>query len=207
MRLNSITVADHPDAWQAAGFTVIDNHVTIGNSLVFHLTGTPDGGAVSWALGVDGRDANDSCDPGGLTLNIENPIAPEPASSHENGVSHVMKAVILTADTSASLARLHKYVPELGAPPVEGHSDDGAHYAIWPMIDCEVGLEVVCLNPDHGNDTMAAVFLVVEDLDKTITRIGANDVTPIEIYGGRRMVRIKPRIGVTAGIHLIAKAP
>jgi len=207
MRLNEITVADHGDAWKAAGFTVTDNRVTIGDSLVFHLTGKPDGGAISWSMGVDGREAKESSELGGLALNIEKPNIPTQTTSHENGVTHAMKAVILTADTTASITRLQNTIPELGAPPVEGQGDDGPHYAIWPMADCEVGLEVVCLDPNQGNDTMAAVFLVVEDLDKTIERIGANDVSPVEVYGGRRMVRIKPRIGVTAGIHLIAKAP
>ena len=49
-------------------------------------------------------------------------------------------------------------------------------------------------------------FLVVDDLKATIDCIGENDVTPIEVYGGREMVRIKPRIGVTPGICLIQKA-
>ena len=62
----------------------------------------------------------------------------------------------------------------------------------------------VSLDPNQGDDAMMAIFLVVDDLKATIDCIGENDVTPI--YGGREMVRIKPRTGVTPGICLIQKA-
>jgi hypothetical protein len=205
MRLNEITVADQPDAWRAAGFTVDNDRVCIGNSFVIHLTGQPGGGIKEWTLGVDGRVAPASSCPGGMPLAVTAPARPDAPSPHENGVIHAMKAVILTAETAPSIKRLQDEVPELGAPPREGKSDDGAHFAIWPLEDFEDGLEVVCLDPNQGDDVMLAIFLVVADLDETIERIGANDVTPVDIYSGRRRVIIKPRIGVTAGVHLLAK--
>jgi hypothetical protein len=206
MRINEITVADHADAWRAAGFTVTDDSVTIGRSFVIRLTGSADGGAIAWSLGVDGRQGQNLSRPGGLTLQVTAPVIPPAPPSHENGVTHCMKAVILTEDTTASIERLRGVVPELGKPPLEGRGGNNAHYAIWPLEGTDVGLEVVCLDPAQGNDAMKALFLVVDDLDQTIARIGAKDVTPVEVYSGRRMVRIKPRIGVTPGICLIAKS-
>tara|TARA_B100000676_G_C18049889_1_gene830414 strand:- start:689 stop:1312 length:624 start_codon:yes stop_codon:yes gene_type:complete len=206
MRINEITVADHPDAWRSAGFTVENDRVTIGQSFVIHLTGAGDGGVSSWSLGFDGREDSESVAPGGLALDIAGSIQPAAGTAHANGVTHAMKAVILCSKTSSAVERLKAAVTDMGAPPVDGHDDKGIHYCIWPLDNTEVGLEVVCLDPAHGDDTMAALFLVVEDLDATIECIGANDVTKVEVYGGRRMTRIKPRIGVTAGIHLIARA-
>jgi hypothetical protein len=204
MRLNEITVDDQPDAWRAAGFTVENDRVSIGNSFVINLTGQPGGGIKEWTLGVDGRAAPASGCPGGMPLAVTTPVRPEPVQ-HENGVIHAMKAAILTAETASSIKRLQDEVPELGAPPREGKGGNGEHYAIWPLEDFEDGLEVVCLDPNQGDDVMLAIFLVVADLDETITRIGANDVTPVDIYSGRRRVIIKPRIGVTAGVHFLAK--
>lgn len=206
MRINHVTVADHPEAWRSAGFNVEGDQVTIGKSFVIHLTGAGDGGISSWTLGFDDRSDSEQLEPGGLALEVAGATAPEAGTTHENGVTHAMKAVILCSETRAAVDRLQAAVADLGAPPVDGHDDNGTHYCIWPLDNTEVGLEVVCLDPNHGDDTMAALFLVVDDLDATIERIGANDVTPVEVYGGRRMVRIKPRIGVTAGIHLLAKA-
>ncbi len=204
MRINELSVADHPDAWRSAGFTVDDDRVTIGQSFVIHLTGADSGGVSSWTVGFDDRDGSEQVAPGGLALEIAGASVPPPGTSHENGVTHAMKAVILCSETKSAVARLQASVPGMGAPPVDGLDDKGIHYSIWPLDNTEVGLEVVCLDPNHGDDTMAALFLVVKDLDATIERIGANDVSPVEVYGGRRMTRIKPRIGVTAGIHLIA---
>lgn len=206
MRINEITVADHPDAWRSAGFTVEGDRVTIGQSFVIHLTGVGDGGVSSWSLGFDGREGSEAVTPGGLALEVAGPSVPAEGTTHANGVAHAMKAVILCSETGSAVERLKAAVSDMGAPPVDGHDDKGIHYCIWPLDNTEVGLEVVSLDPAHGDDTMAALFLVVEDLDATIERIGANDVSPVEVYGGRRMTRIKPRIGVTAGIHLIAPA-
>lgn len=205
MRINKLTVADHPDAWSSAGFTVENDQVVIGKSFVIQLTGSGDGGICSWTLGFDGQAGSQIAAPGGLSVEVTSAAVPRSAAVHENGVNHAMKAVILCSETQASVDRLQAAVPGLGAPPTDGHDANGTHYCIWPLDDTEVGLEVVCLDRNHGDDIMAALFLVVDDLDATISRIGANDVTPVEIYGGRRMVRIKPRIGVTAGIHLLAK--
>lgn len=208
MRINEITVADHPDAWLAAGFTVEDDRVTIGRSFVIRLTGRtengPQSGVVSWTVGIEGRTEDAWLSPGGLDLRVAAPAVPAQGNAHENGVVTCMKAVILTSNTQKSIDRLHAEVPEFSKPPIDGHDEKGIHYAIWPLEDTEVGLEVVSLNPDQGDDAMLAIFLVVDNLNATIKRIGENDVTPIEVYGGRKMVRIKPRIGVTPGICLIA---
>ncbi len=205
MRLNEITVADQPDAWRAIGFTVEDGRVRIGDSFVIHLTGAPGGGITSWTLGIDGLNGASTTDPGGMKLTVTDAARPTGTAVHENGVSRASKAVILTADTTASIARLREATADLGAPENEGKGSDGAHYAIWPMDDTEVGLEVVCLDPDQGNDAMQALFLVVDDFDAAVERVGKNDVTPEDVYSERRRVIIKPRIGVTAGVHLLSR--
>jgi hypothetical protein len=205
LRINEIAVADTPQAWRAAGFHVDDDRVVIGESFVIRLTG--EGGGISgFTLGIPERVDSSETNSGGLSLTIAPPSVPDDVGLHENGVTHAMKAVVLTAETAASIERLQQAVPELGGPPVDGHDESGTHYAIWPLAGTEVGLEVVSLSRDQGPDVMLALFLVVDDLKATIDRIGANDVGPIEIYSGREMVRIKPRIGVTAGIHLLSKA-
>jgi hypothetical protein len=83
-------------------------------------------------------------------------------------------------------------------------STQGTHFAIWPLDDTEVGLEVVCLNPDQGDDIMAAIFFVVEDFDKAVERIGPDNVIPEDVYTGRRRVIIKPGIGVSLRVHFLS---
>ncbi len=209
MRFNSITVADHPDAWRRAGFTVVDDKVVIGRSLVFNLTGPGDDGTrsvCSWELGIDDVEPA-SYAPGNLSLQAAAPSTPsEGHHLHDNGVRNCMKAVILCSNTRESVDRLIDTVDGFAKPAMDQLDDKGIHFAIWMMEGCEVGLEMVSLDPNQGDDAMMAIFLVVDDLKATIECIGENDVTPIEVYGGREMVRIKPRIGVTPGICLIEKA-
>lgn len=209
MRFNSITVADHPDAWRSAGFNVVDDKVVIGRSLVFNLVGPGDDGTqgvCSWEIGIEEATPATHC-PGNLDLAVAQPVAPpEGQHVHENGVNNCMKAVILCCNTRESVDRLLTTVDGFEKPAMDQLDDTGIHFAIWLMEGCEVGLEVVSLDPNQGDDAMMAIFLVVDDLKATIECIGANDVTPIEVYSGREMVRIKPRIGVTPGICLIQKA-
>ena len=209
MRFNSITVADHPDAWRSAGFTVVDDKVAIGKSLVFNLVGPGDDGTQGvsgWELGIDDVKPADYS-PGNLSLHTAAPSTPpEGPHHHDNGVKNCMKAVILCGNTRESVDRLIDTVDGFAKPAMDQLDANGTHFAIWMMEGCEVGLEVVSLDPNQGDDAMMAIFLVVDDLKATIECIGENDVTPIEVYSGREMVRIKPRIGVTPGICLIEKA-
>lgn len=209
MRFNSITVADHPEAWRNAGFNVVDDQVVIGKSLVFNLVGTSEDGSqgvIGWEIGIEEENSS-NYSPGNLNLKASAPATPpEGEHIHNNGVKKCMKAVILCSNTRESVDRLVNTVSGFTKPAMDQLDDKGIHFAIWMMEGCEVGLEVVSLDPNQGDDAMMAIFLVVDDLKATIDCIGENDVTPIEVYGGREMVRIKPRIGVTPGICLIQKA-
>ena len=203
MRINEITIADEPDAWRARGFTVENNRVTIGESFVIHLTGG-DGGVTSWTLGIDGLDGSSTCTPRGMNVTVTGPVKPEGATNHEIGITHAGKAIVWTEDTAASVIALQEAIPEFGPPTRDALSTQGTHFAIWPLDDTEVGLEVVCLNPDQGDDIMAALFFVVEDFDKAVERIGPDNVIPEDVYTGRRRVIIKPGIGVSLRVHFLS---
>ena len=162
MRINEITIADEPDAWRARGFTVENDRVTIGESYVIHLTGGH-GGATSWTLGVDSKEGATTVRPRGMGVTVTEARKPEGPTDHEIGITHSAKVVVLTADTAASVVALQEAIPEIG-PPAMDAMHEGTHFAIWPLDDTEVGLEVVCLDPEQDDDAIAALFFVVKDL-------------------------------------------
>ncbi|HAK53771.1 MAG TPA: hypothetical protein DCM54_17975 [Gammaproteobacteria bacterium] len=202
MRINEITIADEPEAWRARGFTVENDRVTIGESYVVHLTGG-EGGVTAWTLGVDGKEGSTTVAPRGMGVTVTQPMKPEGPTDHEIGITHSAKAIVWTADTAASVVALQGAIPEFGPPSRDG-LHKGTHFAIWPLDDTDVGLEVVCLDPDQGDDTIAALFFVVEDFDKAVERMGVENLIPEDVYGGRRRVIIKPGIGVSLRVHFLA---
>lgn len=204
MRINEITIADDPAAWRALGFNVENDSVTIGESYTVNLVGG-DGGVTSWTLGVDGKEGSTTVTPRGMSVTIAEARKPEGPTNHEIGITNSAKAIVWTADTSASVIALQEAIPEFG-PPARDALHKGTHFAIWPLDDTDVGLEVVCLDPDQGDDAVAALFFVVEDFDKAVERMGVANLIPEDVYGGRRRVIIKPGMGVSLRVHFLEPA-
>ena len=118
-QLVSITVADDPAAWAAAGFTVTNgNHVHIGDT-IFELAGRAHEarGITSWRLaGLDSSLAtgwSDGLD-GLPTELIDQPDGPRdhlgqdrgPDSAHPNGVIGLDHVVVATPDLERTIAAL-----------------------------------------------------------------------------------------------------
>ena len=92
MRFNSITVADHPEAWRNAGFNVVDDQVVIGKSLVFNLVGTSNDGSqgvIGWEIGIEGENSS-NYSPETSISKRRHCTPPEGEHIHSNGVKNCM---------------------------------------------------------------------------------------------------------------------
>ena len=82
-----------------------------------------------------------------------------------------MKTVILANDTDATSSQLRALMPALGEPDRSNTSDTGIRYDYWTALD-DTHFEVVSMKQEVATDTVAVIFLVVDDLDAAIQVFG-----------------------------------
>ena len=98
--IDSITVADEPDAWQRAGFTVDDDTCCVGHVRIELVGRTRGKRIVGWSLRDVATDAID-----GLPTTISTREQCEPAA-HPNGVELIDHIVVLSPDLDRTVAAL-----------------------------------------------------------------------------------------------------
>ena len=207
MRLNEITVADNPESWAALGFTVVDGYVPIGRSLRFKLSGAGEdaSGVLDYTFGDAGRSQPATFVINGLTTTIEGlpGYLDDAAVEHANSVTGSMKTVILANNADETSSQLQSHMPELGEPAVSDTSDTGIRYDYWTHLD-DTDFEIVSMQEEVAQDTIAVIFLFVDDLDVAIAAFGAQNVSGKSVYAQRDRVQVKPSCGITANLSLIS---
>jgi hypothetical protein len=121
--IDSIEIADPPEAWAAAGFTVDGDGMCRVGSVRLHLAG-PEAGKriVSWTL-RDVPASTTSVD--GLPTGVTSEPLPSDASpGHENGVEFIDHLVVLSPDTDRTIAALG----EVGIEPRRTRHVDPEQY-------------------------------------------------------------------------------
>lgn len=212
MRLNEINVADNAATWTAMGFSVVDDYVQIGHSLRFKLsggTGGDDGsgntsGVVDYTFGDAGRAGPETFDINGLTTKITGlpDWLNQPPTPHANSVVGSMKTVILANDADETSKQLRVHMPELGDPVVSDTSDTGIRYDYWTGLD-DTDFEVISKQEAVARDTIAVVFLFVDDLETAIDTFGTNNVSDKSVYANRTTVEVMPDCGISVALRLI----
>ncbi len=216
--IEELVVADPPEAWEAAGFTVGPDAVCRIGSVAIRLTGSGDRtGIVAWTLsgaaaGTGGRNAAEHGDLDGIPTSwvadgpapkgAERPVASPP---HPNGVVGIDHVVLLSPDperTKAVLAERgldlrRERDGELGGKPIRQ-----AFYRLGEVI-----LEVVG-SPDQaaeGPSSLWGLTHVVADIDATADLLGEHAGRVKDaVQPGRRITTLRHRdLGMSVRTALI----
>lgn len=207
--LTAIDVADNPEAWAHAGFTVDGNQVQIDH-VVITLTGAPgtsDGDIPR--RGITGLSIL------GLTGDMDGlPVAAQPAAlqdgpapTHPNGVEVFDHLVVMTPDPDRTTAAFEAAGLEARRSRVFGKPDAKTRQTFFWLG--RVILELV--GPDQPVDPADkpaspwGLALVTPDLDTSAEMLAENCSTPKEaVQPGRRIATVKTRdLDITVPIALM----
>ena len=207
--LESLVVADPPEAWEAAGFSVDpDGTCRIGVVRV-RLTGR-DGdvkGIQSWALrGMGGGVAGGAVE--GLPTGDTAEAAASPAD-HPNGALAIDHVVLLSPDVDRSIEAFSA----LGLEPRRERETD-SYGAPMRQVFFRLGepiLELVGLKDPQG-DGPARFFglaITVRDLDAARASLGENiGEAKDAVQDGRRIATLRHKqLGMTVAVALMSPEP
>ena len=200
-QLVSIAVADPPETWVAAGFTVVNgNEVRIGaTTIVLEGRTNGDRGIVSWRLaGLDGPSTDDagSLVDGLPTEFLELEPTPERAPAHPNGVIGLDHVVVATPDLERTIHALGQV--GLTCRRIRETTSYGA-----PMRQAffRIGATVVeVVSGDRGSGQPAAeapatwfgLAVDVDDLDQTGAFLGDGlGAVKAAVQAGRRIATLR----------------
>jgi hypothetical protein len=185
--LAELALADAPGAWEALGFSVENDAVSLGG---MRLTlGAEGRGIVSWTLrGVAGVEAID-----GLPTRVEDTAAPA-AVEHPNGVVGVDHVVVVTNELDRTIGAL----AALGMPPRRIRQAGEVRQAfrrLGPAI-----LEVVeSPRVPPGPARFWGLTLVAADLGAFVSRLGPERISEPHdaVQPGRRIATLRREAGLS----------
>jgi hypothetical protein len=200
--VDEIEVADPPDAWERAGFTVDADGVSRIGSVRIRLVGPERGsGIVGWSL--RGLSSDASLD--GIPTARSEEAAPEPVE-HPNGVTEIDHVVLLSPD-------LGRTIRALAAIGVEPRRERDAELGGRPMRQVffrfgAVIIEVVGSpeSTSEGPSTLWGITYTVADIDTTAAYFG-DHTTPVKqaVQPGRRITTIHHRaLGMSVRTAMIS---
>lgn len=202
-QLRALTVGDDPAGWQQAGFTVIDNSITVGSvTITFDTQSGP--GIVSWTLSEMLDGAADTL--GGLGLPTRSAINPrsvarltigqpsidQVAPVHANAVERIDHLVIQTADMSTATSRLaeagfdarhHRPIPHSVEPAQQVFYWAGKVIVelLGPMPrswDQRVGWQTEAGHKNRHDAWFWGLAFASSDLDHTVSTLGSKTSEP-----------------------------
>jgi hypothetical protein len=200
--VDEFQIADPPDAWRAAGFSVdADDVCRIGDVRV-RLAGREHGtGILGWSL--RGLAADGALDGIPTVTSDREPVAP---AAHANGVTSIDHVVLL----SPNLART---VASLAAVGLQPRRERDAELGGQPMRQIffrlgSVILEVVG-SPDAAGDgpsSLWGITYVVADIDATASFFGDRALPVKEaVQSGRRITTLRQRdLGMSVRAAMIS---
>ncbi|MCW1824271.1 glyoxalase [Mycolicibacterium conceptionense] len=206
--VDALDVADPPDAWARAGFSVDPDGTCRVGHVRIRLIGDDRGtGITGWALrGLPGYGPVEDLD--GIptrrsTTNIADP------GTHPNGATAIDHVVLLSPD-------LRRTVSSLGAIGVQPRRERDAELGGRPMRQIffrlgELILEVVG-SPETASDgpsKLWGITYVVDDIDATAAFFG-NHTAPIKdaVQPGRRITTVRNRdFGMSVRTAVISATP
>ncbi|MGV0774038.1 glyoxalase [Mycobacterium syngnathidarum] len=203
-----LDVADPPDAWARAGFSVDPDAVCRVGGVRIRLVGNDRGtGIVGWSLrGLPPQGSFDDVD-GVPTLRSTTDIAD--AGTHPNGVSAIDHVVLLSPD-------LGRTVSSLDAIGLEPRRERDAELGGRPMRQVffrlgQVILEVVGspATASDGPSKLWGITYVVDDIDATAAFFGKH-TAPIKdaVQPGRRITTVRNReFGMSVRTAVISATP
>lgn len=207
--IDEITVADPPEAWAAAGFTVDADGVCRIGSVRVRLVGRDQGKRIlGWSLrGLpDGALADGSL--GGLPTTASDAPPADPAE-HEIGATYIDHVVLLSPD----LARTAAAIEAIGVP-ARGERDTDSYGAPMRQVFFRMGEVIVELigapdAPGEGDPGFFGLAVTVSDLDATAARLGDRlGAIKEAVQPGRRIATLRHRdLGMSVATALMSPEP
>ena len=199
--IDELLVADDPEAWSAAGFTVVPGGVCRVGSVRIRLVGEGEKrGIVGWSLRAEGDGDLD----GVPTTRSERP-QPEPAV-HANGVTRIDHVVLLSPDLGRTRNALEKAGFEARRER-DGELGGAAIRQVFYRLD-DVILEVVG-SPDSASDgpsSLWGITFVADDIEAAAAFFG-DRTSPLKdaVQPGRRITTLRQReLGMSVRTALIS---
>ena len=200
--VDTVDVADEPEAWEKAGFTVQDGVCRVGGVHIRLIGRDRGNGIVGWALRDLPADAPDNLD--GIPLTTK--AGPTNPATHANGATAIDHVVLLSPD-------LDRTVDALAAVGVDPRRERDAELGGRRVKQVffrlgEVILEVVG-SPDTAEDgpsTLWGITYVVDDIDATAAFFGDRS-TPVKdaVQPERRITTLKHRaLGMSVPTAMIS---
>lgn len=208
--IDEIIVADPPEAWQAAGFTVDDDGACRVGQVRIRLVGRDAGKRIiGWSLrGLPPEVLADGASIDGLPTTRSEAPAPE-AAVHPIGATHIDHVVLLSPD----LARTAAAIEALGIVR-RGERDTENYGAPMRQIFFRLGEVIVELvgAPDssgEGDPGFFGLAITVADLDATAAGLGAHlGDTKDAVQSGRRIATLRHReLGMSVATALMSPEP
>ena len=213
--IDEIRIADEPDAWRAAGFTVDPDGVCRVDRVRIRLVGRDAGKRiVSWSLRdlapADAARIGEHRSLDGLVTDVSDAPPCEPAT-HANGVTVIDHVVLLTPDSGRTTAALDA----LGIPPRRTRETDqyGAPFVQTFFRAGAVILELIGpAEPGGEGDTgFFGLAYTVDDLDATVALLGEGEGvgSPKDaVQPGRRIATMRHKVfGVSVATALMSPGP
>jgi catechol 2,3-dioxygenase-like lactoylglutathione lyase family enzyme len=205
--IESITVADPPEAWREAGFEVAGDSCRVG-SIEIRLAGR-DAGRGLVGLAVRGLAEPD---PDGLPFEPAISDAPVAvAVIHPNGVTRIDHVVAFTPDRARTVAALESAGLDLRRLRDEPTPAGGGFQAFFRLG--EAILEVIeapesaDVPPDKPARLWGLAFLV-DSLDDTVAFLGDRVSEPREaVQPGRRIATLRREAGLSFGCAFMTPGP
>lgn len=206
--IDEITVADEPETWTAAGFTVDHDGVCRIGQVRVRLVGRERGKRImGWSL----RGTTDGALAGGLdglpTTTSSAPVA-EPGQ-HANGALYIDHVVLFSPD----LARTTTAIEAAGLP-LRNHRDSDTYGAPMRQHFFKAGEVVVELigspeTPGEGDAGFFGLAHTVADLDAAASLLGEHLGTAKDaVQPGRRIATLRHKeLGMSVATALMSPEP
>lgn len=202
--VDELIVADPPDAWTQAGFSVDPCGVCRTGGVRIRLVGRdPGAGLLGWSLRGLPADATPDLDGVPTTRST---ATPAPPAEHANGVTAIDHVVLLSPDLDRTIASL----ASIGANPRRQRDGELGGRPIRQIFFRlgEVIVEAVG-SPDatgEGPSTLWGITYVVADIDATASYFG-DRTAPIKdaVQPGRRITTLRHRdLGMSVRTAMIS---
>lgn len=206
--VDEFEVADAPDAWERAGFTVDSDAVCRVGHVRIRLVGGDHGtGIIGWSLrGLPPQEPSDNLD--GIPTVRSTTATAQPAT-HPNGATAIDHVVLLSPDLGRTVSAL----AAIGVTPRrERDAELGGRRVRQVFFRLgEVILEVVG-SPETTNDgpsTLWGITYVVDDLDASAAFFG-DHTTGVKdaVQPGRRITTVRHKdFGMSVPTAVISATP
>ena len=205
--VDELCIADEPDPWRAAGFTVEGDLCEVGG-VRLRLEGSGRGrGIVAWSV----RDV-ESLELDGLptTASREPPAA---GARHQNGVVSIDHLVVITPDldrTTAALRDAGFALRRVREGPTPGGSPRQAFFRmgelILELVAAPAGTKIAA--DQDGPARLWGISFLVEELDHTAAALGDLLGEPRQaVQPGRRIATLRREAGLGPAIAFMTPGP